>query len=138
MRFSNHDSPKYANDVNTTNYCHDDLYADVIPEGGQNLTRILSYMSFREWRFSKRSASYLTHHKNWHIYVKIPNAEDVFTAWMKDNGFEIKLSSPRKDCKTNDEATGWNSWHKCFSKRTDAGPFEADGARQGQCRKRVT
>jgi len=98
-RFTNYDAPRYANDVTTTNYCHDDLYADVIPEGGENLTRELSHVGFREWRFSRRTATYLTYHKNWHIYLKIPKAEDVFIAWMKDNGFEIKLSAPGRIAK---------------------------------------
>ncbi len=98
-RFTEGEGPRYANDVATSNYFNDDLYAEVIPEGKKHLSRALSPMSLNEWRFSRRAASYLTEHKNWHIYVKTPKAEEVFQAWMEDNGLKVKLSAPGRMAK---------------------------------------
>ncbi len=100
FRFGGHNSYfRFANDVATNNYSYDDLYADVIPEGGEHLTRALSSIHFDEWRFSKRGATYMSKFKGWTIHIKVPKAEDVFTAWMKDQGLEINLSAPGKIAK---------------------------------------
>lgn len=100
FRFGGHNSYfRFANDVATSNYSYDDLYADVIPEGGEHLTRVLSSVSFDEWRFSRRGATYMSKFKNWTIHIKAPKAEEVFIAWMKDQGLEINLSGPGKIAK---------------------------------------
>jgi hypothetical protein len=98
-RFSEHDSPRFAIEVVTTNYCRDDIYAEVIPEGGENLSRTLSDTSIDEWRFSKRAASYLARHRDGLLFIKVPKAEEVFVSWMEDKGFKIKLSAPGRIAK---------------------------------------
>ncbi|MES2134877.1 MAG: hypothetical protein V4449_01380 [Patescibacteria group bacterium] len=90
---------RFANDVVIANYMHDDLYAAVIPEGGRNLTRALSSIGLNEWRFSKRSTTYLSEHTNWRINLKVPKADEVFTNWMRDQNLEINLSSPGRIAK---------------------------------------
>lgn len=100
FRFGGHNSSfRFANDIETSNYSYDELYADVIPEGGKNLNRALSSMHFNEWRFSKKTSTYLSKFKEWTINIKLPKADDVFIAWMKDHGLEINLSAPGKIAK---------------------------------------
>jgi hypothetical protein len=99
FKYPSHDGPRYANDVSVMNFCDDEIYAEVIPEVGENLYRTLSYISFNDWRFSKRSQSYLAKYSDWSIHIKIPKAEEVFVSWMKDNGLNIKLSTPGRIAK---------------------------------------
>ncbi|MEK7151744.1 MAG: hypothetical protein AAB784_03485 [Patescibacteria group bacterium] len=100
FRFGGHgSSSRFANDIETSNYSYDDLYANVIPEGGINLNRALSSINFLEWRFSKKGSTYLSKFKNWTINIKLPKADDVFVAWMKDQGLEINLSAPGRIAK---------------------------------------
>lgn len=100
FRFGGHNSSvRFANDIATTNYGYDELYADVIPEGGESLAQALSSIHSDEWRFSKQTATFLCTHLDWNIYIKIPKAEDVFIAWMKDQGLEINLSAPGRIAK---------------------------------------
>lgn len=89
-----HDSPRYANVIELRTYCDDDLYAEVIPDCGAELTNVLSGIGLtREWKFTKKESAYFPKHENWRIRMPIPKAEDAFKAWLLDNGFEAKLSS---------------------------------------------
>lgn len=98
-RFSEGEGPRFANEVSTSIYSDDDIYAEVIPEAKDKLTRTLSSFSISDWRFSKRAAVYLSSHISWHLYVKIPKAEEVFESWMEDEGYEVKLSAPGRMAK---------------------------------------
>ncbi len=93
-RFGGHGTPRYANVIGMRTYCNDDIYSEVIPDARDEVTRVLSGIGLREWRFSRRESVYLVQHKNWSIHVPIPKAEDVFKAWLKDNGLNSQLSSP--------------------------------------------
>lgn len=90
---------RFANDIAISNYNHEELYANVIPEGGKSLNRTLNVVSLNEWRFSKKSSTYFSKFKNWSIHLKLPKAEEVFKAWMQDQGLEINLSGPGKIAK---------------------------------------
>ena len=92
-RFGGHGTPRYANVIGIRTYCNNDIYSEVIPDAGDEVTRVLSGVGLREWRFSRRESVYLAKHKNWGIHVPIPKAEDVFKAWLKDNGLDSQLSS---------------------------------------------
>ena len=46
------------------------------------------------WRFSKEELVYMPSHTESTIYLSIPKAKDIFTAWMKSYGWGISLSSP--------------------------------------------
>jgi hypothetical protein len=90
-----HALTRFANDVSISNYSIGEMYAGAIPEGGKNLIRTLSALGgLSEWRFSKRSTTFLSNFKNANIHLKLPKAQDVFTSWMLDQGIEIKLSPP--------------------------------------------
>lgn len=92
-RFGGHGAPRFANVIDIRTYCNDDVYAEVIPDSGKELTRVLSGIGLREWRFTKRESVFLSQHANWRIHIPIPKAEDAFKAWLKDSGFEAELSS---------------------------------------------
>jgi hypothetical protein len=98
-RFGGHGSPRYANVIEIRTYCNDDIYAEVIPDSGSELTRVLSGIGLREWRFTRKESVFLVQHSNWRIHIPIPKAEDVFRAWLKDNGLDAQLSSSGKIAK---------------------------------------
>lgn len=91
-RFGGHGTPRFANIIDIRTYRNDDIYAEVIPDSGKELTRVLSGIGMTEWRFSRRESVFLSKHTDWPIHIPIPKAEDAFNAWLKDNGFEAKLS----------------------------------------------
>ncbi len=91
-RFGGHGTSRFANVIDVRTYCNDDIYAEVIPDSGKELTRVLSGIGLREWRFTRRESVFLSQHANWRIHIPIPKAEDAFRAWLKDNSFESELS----------------------------------------------
>ncbi len=91
-RFGGDGTPRYANVVDVKIYDNNDIYAEAIPEAGKELTRTLSGMGLSDWRFSASESIYYVTHTKSQIHLSLPKAEEVFTAWMKDNKFDIKLS----------------------------------------------
>jgi hypothetical protein len=98
FRFGSDDSgARFANDVSFSIYGGEDLLAGVIPSGGKEFAREIGRLpAFDEWRFSPRAASYLSMHTEWFIHWIVPKAEEVFSAWMKEQGIPIRLSAPGK------------------------------------------
>lgn len=95
----NSSEPRYAVEIDSKVYGHEELLADVIPLGGENLSRAIAKYSIREWRISKTGPVYLPHHRGWGISYEVPFAEPVMTAWFKDLGWEIALSPSGKIAK---------------------------------------
>jgi len=90
------ESPRYANEIYPKFYGQGDpVLADVLPyDHGQNVLRVAggSGVLADEFRIGRTGLIHLVewdHQAHW----KIPIAEDVFFAWLKDKGFEPKLSS---------------------------------------------
>lgn len=84
---------RFANEVGVRVYADNEIYAEVMPEGGENLSREARTFGLEDWKFSKRETVYFPQHVNSSIYVSIPKAENVFRGWMKDQGFDVELSS---------------------------------------------
>jgi|SRR5579872_1055105 len=87
----NGDGFKFVNEVQINLYgTSDELYAEVIPEGDENLSRVIG--GLRHWRFSKRGMMYMVDFPRSAIHLNLPKSEDLFTEWMKSKGWEIKPS----------------------------------------------
>ena len=97
--FANTRGPRFANEVDSRIYGHDELLAQAIPKGGDQLSRVVGQFSLWEWRISKTGPVYLSNHKNWSISYKPPLAESVMKAWFKEQGWDIKISSSGKIAK---------------------------------------
>ena len=95
----NTDKPRFAIEVDSRVYGSDELLAEVIPVGGEELTRAIDRYSIREWRISKSGLVYLSRHRDWTINYKIPLAEPVLLAWLKEKGWEAEISSSGKIAK---------------------------------------
>lgn len=90
---------RFANEIKLTLYGGKEPFAEVIPEGNEKLVHAIGGMGFDEWRFSKRGPVYLSAYANWHIYLTIPSAEDVFLKWLEYKQWSADLSSPGRIAK---------------------------------------
>ncbi|MFA4905430.1 MAG: hypothetical protein WC645_02880 [Candidatus Margulisiibacteriota bacterium] len=94
-RFGGKGVARFANLLDFRIYGGKDLLAQVIPAGnGMEMVRAIGGMWINEWRFSRKELVHLIKHPKWSIYVSVPLAKDVFSGWMKSQGWEITLSSP--------------------------------------------
>ncbi len=92
--YSIHGTARFANAVDVRTYGGDGLVAEVIPEGDKNLVRALGAYDFDGWRFSRKGPVYLSHHLEWSVHLGMPDAEQVFLAWLKSRGWNATLSPP--------------------------------------------
>lgn len=88
--------PRFAIEVDSRVYGNDELLAEVIPIGGEDLARAVGKYSLREWRISKSGPVYLSQHQNWTISYEIPLAEPVMIAWFKEKGWNVDISPSGK------------------------------------------
>jgi hypothetical protein len=91
--YKSHYEPRFANEVSLRIYSDSELYAEVIPEGGEELAEVFGYWrGIREVRFSKkgivRLRSGLSHRES----LFLPKSEDVFIAWLKAKQWKVKVS----------------------------------------------
>ncbi len=89
-------NPRFANELETRIYGSPDLLAEVIPQGGDKLSRAVGRYGVGDWRLASSGPVYLSRHANWSLYVDIPMAENVVTAWFDEKGWDIELSSSGK------------------------------------------
>lgn len=89
--------PRFANEITFRLYGSDKIFAQVYPKGHKdNFMRLIGGIgSYRkEWRVGRNGLVKLVQHyertENWNI----PVAQDVITAWMKDLGYEVQISTP--------------------------------------------
>jgi len=96
---ANTSGPRFANEIDSRIYGHDELLAQAIPLGGEHLSNVIGKYSIREWRISKTGPVYLSNHKNWSISYEPPLAEPVMKAWFKEQGWDVELSPSGKIAK---------------------------------------
>jgi len=84
--------PRFANQVSLRIYGEKELYAEVIPEAGDELQEAFGGFDIRNLRFSKTGAVYLCSHLESSIYLYPPKADQVFAGWMKSQGWTVDLS----------------------------------------------
>jgi len=97
--YANTSGPRFANEMDSRIYGHDELLAQAIPLGGEELSHVVGKHSLREWRISKTGPVYLSNHKNWSISYEPPLAEPVMKAWFKEQGWDVELSPSGKIAK---------------------------------------
>lgn len=83
---------KFANDLSFHFYNGEEPLAEVIPEGGRELADAINAINFKEWRFSKKSITYLPSLIDFSVNITIPKAENVFSAKLKADGWETEIS----------------------------------------------
>lgn len=94
--------PRCANEVNFRVYGAHEVMAQVFPKtNGQNVKRAIAPLaSFPdEWRVGRNGLVKLVKHHGWTVHWDIPRAQEVFFAWLKDLGWEAKLSPPGRIAK---------------------------------------
>lgn len=90
---------RFANEIDSRIFGHDELLAQAIPLGGDRLSDVVGRYSLREWRISKTGPVYLSSHTNWSINFQPPLAESVMKAWFKEQGWDVELSPSGKIAK---------------------------------------
>lgn len=109
----NSSNPRFALEIDSRIYGNDELLAEVIPMGGDELARAVGRYSLREWRISKSGPVYLSKHQNWTVNYEIPLAEPVMMAWFKEKGWEVNISPSGKVAKQMIKQLGgpWGVMH---------------------------
>jgi len=95
-RYGGFEEPRFANEINFRLYGADKMYAQVFPKSdGENFIRTISgiYSLGNEWRVGRNGLIRQIQHKNVENW-NFPLAQEVFSAWMKDLGWEVKISTP--------------------------------------------
>lgn len=91
------DGAKIANEITFRLYGADKLFAQVFPRNpGKHFNRLIGGLIAhrQEWRVGRNGLVKLVQHyertENW----TVPVAQDLFAAWMEDQGYEVKISTP--------------------------------------------
>lgn len=88
------EASRFANEVDVRLYGDKGLWAEVIPEAEVELARTVDRFHFLDWRISKKGLIYLSRYSENTINLSLPQAEEVFTRWMKLKGWTVELSPP--------------------------------------------
>ena len=91
--------PRFANEIELKFEQGNALFAEVIPEGGWELTKNLGRFQISEWRISKKGLVYLSRHSRSTFSFPLPQAEEVFTRWLESKDWRVELSSPGRIAK---------------------------------------
>ena len=92
-RYTGEGKPRCANDIELRIWSTDSLPAEVIPEGDHHIARAAGGFDLHEWRCGKRGLVHLPRYKNWSERLEITSAASVFSAWLKQRGWETDLSN---------------------------------------------
>ena len=92
-------TPRFANEIELKFDQGNTLLAEVIPEGGWQLTRNLVIYQLHEWRISRKGLVYLSRHPRDTVSLPLPQAEAVFTKWFGSKGWSVELSPPGRIAK---------------------------------------
>jgi hypothetical protein len=90
--YSGHGTPRCANELEPRVYGETGTYAEVIPEGGELVSRAVDRYSMRELRCSADGLVYYPTHQGMEHRLELPLAETVFHSWFKERGWETSLS----------------------------------------------
>jgi hypothetical protein len=95
-------SPRCANEISFRIYGTTEPVAQVLPRTtGQNVIRAISPFASMpdDWRLGKNGLVSLVEHHNRTEHWDIPQADNVFFAWLKDQGWDVELSPPGRIAK---------------------------------------
>ncbi len=85
---------RFANECSFSFYGSKEAMAEVLPEGGRKLSSAMVTAGYRNWRFSRFGPVFLADSKHDLIFLNLPLAETVMTAWLREQGWKISLSVP--------------------------------------------
>ena len=91
-RFGGYGISRFANDIKLRLYDDKELFAEVIPEGGRELARVIGEFNLLEWRLSRRGLVYLSRYSKSTVSLSLPPAEAIFAKWLESRGRSVKLS----------------------------------------------
>jgi len=94
-KYSYHGEPRCANEVSFSFYGKNEFIAEVFPKAyGENFIKSISgFASFRrDWRVGRHGLVKLVR-DGFNETREVPLAEKVFFSWLKDLGWNVKLSS---------------------------------------------
>ena len=92
-------TPRFVNEIELKFHRENTLLAEVIPDGGWELTKDLGGVQISEWRISRKGLVYLSRHPGSTVPLPLPQAETVFTKWFESKGWRVELSSPGRIAK---------------------------------------
>ena len=92
-RFTGHSEARFANEIDLRLYDDKELLAEVIPEGGRELTRVIGGFGLLDWRLSRNGLVYLSRHKESRVSLSLPLAEAIVTKWMESRKWRVELST---------------------------------------------
>ena len=91
-RFGGHGEARFANEIELRLYGDEELFAEIIPEGGRRLATAISFSAFN-WRLSRKALVYLSRYSEWTVSLSLPRSEVIFTKWLESKGWTVELSS---------------------------------------------
>ena len=91
-RFGGYGKSRFVNEIKLRLYDDKELFAEVIPEGGRELARVIGRFNLLEWRLSRRGLVYLSRHSKSTVSLSLPPAEAIFAKWLEARGRAVKLS----------------------------------------------
>ena len=99
IHYAGFDASRFANEIDISLYGDKGLRAEVIPESEVQLARAIDKFNFLHWRISKSGLVYLSPHSDSTVNLSLPQAEEVFTRWMKLKDWTVELSPPGRIAK---------------------------------------
>jgi len=96
FEFVGHGTPRIANEISCSLYGTIDAFAQVFPKGhGNHLLRTIGDITSMkdEWRVGRNGLVKLVK-DNFTDRWNVPKAEDILFAWLRDNSWNPKLSTP--------------------------------------------
>ena len=91
-RFGGYGKSRFVNEIKLRLYDDKELFAEVIPEGGRELARVIDEFNLLDWRLSRKGLVYLSRYSRSTISLSLPQAEAIFITWLESRGWTVKLS----------------------------------------------
>jgi hypothetical protein len=91
--------PKYANEFKFRFYGSKEPMAEVFPEGSRKLSSAIGSTGYDKWRFSRLGPVFSANHAKDLVFIDLPVAESVMTAWFQERGWKVSLSGPGRIAK---------------------------------------
>ena len=91
-RFGGYGTSRFANEIELRLYDDTELFAEVIPEGGRELARVIGGFDLFNWRLSRKGLVYLSEYSKQIVDLSLPQAEAIFIKWLESRGWTVELS----------------------------------------------
>ena len=91
-RFGGYGKSRFVNEIKLRLYDDKELFAEVIPEGGRELARVIGEFNLLDWRLSRKGLVYLSRYAKSTVSLSLPQAEAIFAKWLESRGRAVKLS----------------------------------------------